>query len=89
MDARAKRLHAALVPFFSMADRRRRLHCDIMLEFARGTPECSRIFIPCATQVEQMGPRRMPVIAFAPLSAPARAFEQLWGQVARRLGVPG
>ena len=88
MDARAKRLDAALEPFFSMADRRRRLHRDIMLEFARGTPECSRIFIPYATQVEQMDPRWMPVTAFAPLSAPARAFEQLWGQVARRLGVP-
>ena len=88
MDARAKRLDAALVPFFSIADRRRRLHREIMLEFARGTPECSRIFIPYATQVEQMGPRRMPVTAFAPLSAPARAFEQLWTQVAGRLGVP-
>ena len=88
MDARAKRLDAALVPFFSMADRRRRLHREIMLEFARGTPDCSRIFIPYATQVEQMGPRRMPVTVFAPLSAPARAFEQLWTQVAGRLGVP-
>ena len=86
--ARAKRLDAALVPFFSMADRRRRLHRDIMLEFAGRSPECSRIFIPYATQVEQMGPRRMPVTAFAPLSAPARAFGQLWKQVARRLGVP-
>ena len=88
MDARAKRLDAALVPFFSMADRRRRLHREIMLEFAMGTPECSRIFIPYATQVEQMGPQRMPVTAFAPLSAPARAFEQLWTQVDGRLGVP-
>ena len=87
--ARAKRLDAALVPFFSMADRHRRLHRDTMLEFANRSPECSRIFIPYATQVEQTGPRRMPVTAFAPLSAPARAFEQLWTQVAGRLGVPG
>ena len=43
-------------PFFSMADRRRRLHRDIMVEFARRTPECSKIFIPYASQVEQMGP---------------------------------
>ena len=84
-----KRLDAALVPFFSMADRCRRLHRDTMLEFANRSPECSRIFIPYATQVEQMGPRRMRVTAFAPLSAPARAFEQLWTQVAERLGIPG
>ena len=87
--ARAEAFGAAIVPFFSMADRRRRLHRDIMVEFASRSPECSRIFIPYATQVEQMGPRRMPVTAFAPISAPARAFEQLWGQVAPRLGVDG
>ena len=85
---RASRLDAAIVPFFSMADRRRRLHREAMVDFARRSPECSKIFIPYATQVEQMGPRRMPVTAFAPASAPARAFEQLWEQVARRLGVP-
>ena len=84
--ARASRLDTAIVPFFSMADRRRRLHRDIMVDFARRTPECSRIYIPYATQVEQMGPRRMPVTAFAPASAPARAFEQLWAQTTPRLG---
>ena len=88
VHAQARSLDAEIVPFFSMADRRRRLHRDIMLEFAGHTPECSRIFIPYATQVEQMGPRRMPVTALAPGSVPARAFEQLWDQVAGRLGVP-
>ena len=87
--ARAGSLRASIVPFFSMADRRRRLHRDIMVEFARRTPQCSRIFIPYSTEVEQMGPRRMPVTAFAPAGAPARAFEQLWGQLAPRLGVAG
>ena len=83
--ARTSSLKAGIVPFFSMADRRRRLHRDIMVDFARRTPECSRIYIPYATEVEQMGPRRMPVTAFAPSSAPARAFEQLWAQIAPRL----
>ena len=85
--ARTKALDAPLVPFFSMADRRRRLHREIMLDFARRSPECSRVFIPYATEVEQMGPRRQPVTAFAPNSAPARAFEQLWAQVGPRLGI--
>ena len=85
--ARASSLDAAIVPFFSMADRRRRLHRDIMADFADRTPECSRISIPYATEAEQMGPRRMPVTAFAPASAPARAFKQLWAQIAPRLAV--
>ena len=87
--AGARKLDAAIVPFFSMADRRRRLHRAVMLEFASRTPECSKIFVPYATQVEQMGPRRMPVTAFAPASAASRAFEQLWAQVALRLGASG
>ena len=86
--ARSSKLDAAIVPFFSMADRRRRLHRDVMLDFARRTPECSGIWIPYATEVEQMGPRRMPVTAFAPSSAPARAFEQLWARIAPRLRTP-
>ena len=80
---------AAIMPFFSMADRRRRLHRDLMIEFANCSPECSRIFIPYATEVEQMGHRRLPLAAFAPSSAPARAFEQLWDHVTRRLGAAG
>ena len=87
--ARKHKLDTEVVPFFSMADRRRRLHRDIMLEFASRVPECSRTFIPYTTDVEQMGPRRLPVTAFAPASAAARAFEQLWRQLAHRLGVPG
>ena len=78
-----------IMPFFSMADRRRRLHRDLMIEFADRSPECSRIFIPYATEVEQMGHRRLPLAAFAPSSAPARAFEQLWDHVARRLDAAG
>ena len=79
----------AIMPFFSMVDRRRRLHRDLMIEFADRTPACPRIFIPYATVVEQMGHRRLPLGAFAPRSAPARAFEQLWDHVARRLGADG
>ena len=85
--AKAKGLDAPIMPFFSMADRRRRLHRDVMLEFASRTPECSRIFIPYATQVELMGLRRSPVTRFAPASVPARAFVRLWARIGLRLGM--
>ena len=85
--AKAKGLDAPIMPFFSLADRRRRLHRDVMLEFASRTPECSRIFIPYATQVELMGLRRSPVTRFAPASVPARAFVRLWARIGLRLGV--
>ena len=44
--ARAKGFDAPILPFFSMADRRRRLHRDVMLDFTNRSPECSRIVIP-------------------------------------------
>ena len=87
--AQVRGLDAPIMPFFSMADRRRRLHRDVMLDFASRTPECSKIFVPYATEVEQMGLRRSPVTAFAPASVPARAFAQLWVRIGRRLGVAG
>ena len=86
---KAKGLDAAVVPFFSMADRRRRLHRDIMRELASRSPEYPRAFIPYAAQVEQMGLRRLPVTASAPKSTPARAFEQLWVEAMQRLGIDG
>ena len=87
--ARAAAPDAAIVPFFSMADRRRRLHRDLMAEFADRSPECSEVSIPGATVVERMESRRLPLGAFAPQSAPARAFGRLWEQVARRFGIAG
>ena len=87
--AKAKAFDAAIVPFFSMVDRRRRLHRDLMVEFANRSPQCLGTFIPYATEVEQMGPRRLPLAAFARSSAPARAFEQLWLELDRRLDALG
>ncbi len=76
-----------LTPFFSMADRRRRLHREVVADFAGRHPEVLRSYIPYASVVEQMGSRRAPVLAFAPASPAGRAYRQLWEELARHTGI--
>ena len=79
------RRRAELLPFFSMVDRRKKLHreiCDGEEAQGRQMLEAS---IPNATVVEQMGVRRAPVGAWAPRSAAARAYRKLWSEARARV----
>ncbi len=72
-------------PFFSMADRRKRLHCDIMDEPLPGAVAALASSIPYAVEVERMGVKRMPVDRFAGTSDAAVAYRALWAEVKARL----
>ncbi len=74
-----------LLPFFSMVDRRRKLHREVVNEFASCHENLLRTYIPYSSIVEQMGRQRAPVTHFAPRSEPARAFRQLWNEVRMEL----
>jgi cellulose biosynthesis protein BcsQ len=71
--------------YFSMLDRRRKLHQEILAELPAERSDVSSIAIPSASAVEQMSVRRMPLVAYAPSSPAADAFGELWGEVARLL----
>lgn len=71
--------HAAILPVFSMADRRRNLHKMALEE----QPEWP--VIPMASIVEQMGERRKPLGAFGASTPAADAFAYLWRAVERKL----
>jgi chromosome partitioning protein len=43
--------------------------------------------IPASTDVERMGLQRAPVVATAPRSRAAAAFEKLWDEVGERLAL--
>jgi len=64
--------------FFSMADRRKKMHRAVL--DAPG-PETLKAVIPNSSLVERMGEVRRPVADFAPRSAAAAAFEALWREV--------
>jgi chromosome partitioning protein len=74
--------------YFSMLDRRRKLHTQILTELPKENPLVSSIAIPSASAVEQMTVRREPLIAFAGKSPAARAFGDLWDEVAGLLKLP-
>lgn len=76
-----------LLPFFSMVDRRRQLHCELVQRFAAEHAELLRSFVPYTSLVERMGEERAPVGAFAAGSPGARAFEALWKACATRIGL--
>ena len=74
-----------LMPFFSMVDKRRRLHCDLVEGFYQQHPEVMKIFISYSSVVEQMGRYRAPVQAFAASTPAAKAFFLLWHEIKKRL----
>jgi cellulose biosynthesis protein BcsQ len=76
-----------VVPFFSMVDRRKRLHRDLVEQVQRERPETLAAQIPFAADIERMGLKRAPVSAYAPRSASAAAFESMWREVADRIRV--
>ena len=63
--------------FFSMVDRRKRLHRDIV-----DTPRDDMVtaVIPALSIVEQMAVRREPVVHFAPRSPVSQRYRQLWDE---------
>lgn len=67
--------------FFSMVDRRKSMHRDFVAEFAAERKRHMNAHIPYASLVERMGVERRPVVDFAPRSAAALAYRQLWDEV--------
>lgn len=79
-------IHVLHCPFFSMADRRKRLHCEMLNDFSRDHPELLSTVIGYSSLVEQMGARRAPLQSFAPTSPAARAFDDLWQEICKKQG---
>jgi chromosome partitioning protein len=78
-----------LIAFFSMADRRKRLHREVMESLPKRRSGLAETVIPSSTDVEQMGVRRAPVVEWAPRSTAARAYEALWAEVCERTDLEG
>jgi cellulose biosynthesis protein BcsQ len=75
----------ALLAFCSMIDRRKRLHKEIAERLPAERDDVATAAIPALSLIEQMSVQRAPVTAFAPRSAAARGYVQLWGEVRDRL----
>ena len=67
--------------FFSMVDRRKKLHQDIIRDLQTERTGIAATPIPSLALIERMSVERAPVTAFAPHSVAARAYRALWSEV--------
>ncbi|HMC51563.1 MAG TPA: ParA family protein [Acidimicrobiales bacterium] len=78
-----------VVMFFSMVDNRRRLHREVLTELSNRRPGLvTTAAVPSASIVERMGVERAPIGAFASRTKAARAYAELWDELARRWPEP-
>jgi cellulose biosynthesis protein BcsQ len=68
----------AVLAFFSMVDRRKRLHRDLVASLPAALDGIAGAAIPNASAVELMGGRRSPLVVTHPRSAAAQAYTALW-----------
>jgi chromosome partitioning protein len=71
--------------FFSMADRRKKLHRQLMDELSQEHDILDTV-IPASADVERMGAERAALVDFAPRSRAARAYADLWEEITQKLG---
>ncbi len=77
-----------LRPFFTMADRRRSLHKELLETPPPVMKRAMQAVVPYASSVERMGEHRAPVAAFAPSDDPALiAYAKLWLETGTALGI--
>jgi cellulose biosynthesis protein BcsQ len=72
--------------FFSMVDRRKRLHREVIEDVRVRWPNVLEAEVPASAEIERMGAKRNAVAAFAPRGRAAEAYEALWAGVKQKLG---
>jgi chromosome partitioning protein len=70
-----------LLPFFSMVDRRKSLHHEIIADTRRQFPAMLATEVPYSSEIERMTLRRAPIPASAPRSAAAQVYSALWAEL--------
>src|SRR5580704_15242957 len=73
-----------ILAFFSMLDRRKRLHKQIAAELPAGRTDFAGAVIPAVSVIEQMSLHRAPVTAFAARSQAAAQYRDLWREARDR-----
>jgi cellulose biosynthesis protein BcsQ len=76
----------ALLPFFSMVDRRKALHHEVIASTREEFPEVLTTEIPYSSEIERMSLRRAPLPSYSPLSAAGQVYTALWMEIETRMG---
>ena len=70
-----------VVAFFSMVDRRKRLHREVVESIPRDRARIAETVVPSLAAIEAMAQTRAPVTATAPASRAAQVYADLWREV--------
>lgn len=70
-----------LLPFFSLVDRRRSLHQQIIVEARVQFPQMLATEVPYWSEIERLSVRRAPLPASAPSSPAALIYARLWAEI--------
>ncbi|ADE54513.1 ParA family protein [Coraliomargarita akajimensis] len=70
-----------LRPFFSMVDRRKRMHHETILLMRSNEKRMLESEIPYSSAVEAMGVQREPLLSYAPGHIASLAFQALWDEI--------
>ena len=74
-----------LLPFFSMVDRRKSLHHDVIASSRERFPEMLSTEIPYSSEIERMSLRREPLSAYSPRGAVGQIYSLLWKEIGTRM----
>jgi chromosome partitioning protein len=74
-----------LLPFFSMVDRRKALHHELIARTRSQFPSMLKTEVPYWSEIERMTLRRSPLPAYAPRSEAAGIYAELWSEVEVKL----
>ncbi len=74
-----------LLPFFSMVDRRKKMHRDSMHVLAEDHAHFLNTAIPYASDIERMGIERLPLAVYSKNSPSTRAYCRLWQEISARI----
>ncbi len=80
--------HKHLYPFFTMVDRRRKLHSELVADPPDALKRLLRASIPYSSMVEKMGEHGAPLPVYGGQDAAVQSYEALWTEIAdvARLG---
>ncbi len=75
----------ALIPFFSMVDRRKSLHHEVIASTRGDFPQVLVTEVPYSSEIERMSLRRAPLPAYSSRSAAGQIYSALWQEIEARM----
>ena len=79
---------AKIYTFFSMVDRHKKMHLELMRKVAREFNGVLKSLIPYLAQIEKMGIYRAPVAVYSPESLASKSYQNLWEKIQKTILYP-